>query len=118
MKNLNKLPPGYKNYLSLLVDHWAFIQALDREECKFIPTTRARSSIENEPVGDIYEFDIQYLKAKAMEEMMEFLPSPGNVDEIYWNTKQILEMKYEPFPVTHPMFVLAYGLFEKLLKRI
>jgi hypothetical protein len=118
MKYHNQLPPGYKSHLALLVDQWPFIQSLEREDMSIIPTYKRPDMLKDEPIGDAYHFDIQYLKAKAMEEVMEFMPQPAFVEEVYYAVKYGLDSRSMGGDLNnHPAMKLANGLFERLLMR-
>jgi hypothetical protein len=112
------LPPEYKSHLALLVDNWEFIQRLEKERIGIIPIFKQPGNNPDEKIPDVYHFDIQFLKAKAMEEMMEFLPRPHSVDDVYKVTRRGLEETYfGDHPANHPALILVEGLFKKLVQK-
>lgn len=76
----NVLPDGYKSWIRLLIDNRSFLYSMQGIEKYPVDFFGKGNSLHPEQIlPESTEIDIDFLKARAMDEILEFLPSSPDV---------------------------------------
>lgn len=111
----NVLPKGYSCWLALLIEQKGFIENLKRTDFSVTDNGFMDGALLEKAVGETYQIDIAFLKEKAMEEMMEFLPPLPDLEDLRHSAKMGFEFKYPNMVIEE---LPAYKFIDALVWKI